>query len=51
MATMLDIGTGSGCIAISLAKNITGSKVSAIDFSEEALGVAKNNASLNNVDS
>ena len=49
-STILDIGTGSGCIAISLAKNILGSRVAAIDFSEEALDVAEHNASLNNVD-
>jgi release factor glutamine methyltransferase len=47
---ILDIGTGSGCIAISLSKNILVSSVSAIDFSEEALDVAKHNALLNNVD-
>jgi release factor glutamine methyltransferase len=48
LSTILDIGTGSGCIAISLSKNILGSEVSAIDFSEEALDVAKVNAALNN---
>ena len=47
---ILDIGTGSGCIAISLSKNILGSSVSAIDFSEEALDVDKQNALLNNED-
>jgi release factor glutamine methyltransferase len=49
-STILDIGTGSGCIAISLAKNILGSRVAAIDFSKDALDVAEHNASLNNVD-
>jgi len=44
---ILDIGTGSGCIAISLAKNILGSKVFAIDISNEALRVASNNARRN----
>ena len=41
---LLDIGTGSGCIAISLAKNIKGSAVSAWDISEEALCIARGNA-------
>ena len=46
---ILDIGTGSGCIAISLAKNITNSQVYAIDVSEKALATANKNAELNNV--
>jgi len=45
----LDIGTGSGCIAITLKKNIPQAIVKAIDVSEEALTVAKQNAELNNV--
>ena len=44
---ILDIGTGSGCIAVSLAKNIPNSEVFAIDVSENALAIAKNNAILN----
>ena len=46
---ILDIGTGSGCIAISLAKNLPKSKVYALDVSKEALKIAIQNAELNNV--
>lgn len=46
----LDIGTGSGCIAISLAKNLPHSKISALDISEEALKIARENAEINEVE-
>lgn len=47
---ILDVGTGSGCIAISLKKNLPGFTVSAIDISEAAITIAKENAVLNNVE-
>lgn len=46
---MLDIGTGSGCIAIALAINLPGSSVTGFDISPEAIVKARENASLNNV--
>lgn len=48
--SILDIGTGSGCIPISLKKQLPMVKVSAIDVSEKALEVAKGNAKLNGVE-
>ena len=44
-----DIGTGSGCIAIALAKQFPNAEVIAIDVSEEALQIAKENAESNGV--
>jgi release factor glutamine methyltransferase len=46
---ILDVGTGSGCIAISLAKNLPNTEVFALDISVEAINVAKNNALMNQV--
>ena len=46
---ILDIGTGSGCIAITLKKEISTSTVTALDISKKALKVAKKNAKLNDV--
>jgi len=44
-----DIGTGSGCIAIALAKHFVNAEVIAFDVSEEALQIAKENAESNGV--
>ncbi|MCJ7446860.1 MAG: peptide chain release factor N(5)-glutamine methyltransferase [Bacteroidales bacterium] len=47
--TILDVGTGTGCIAIALAVNIPGSVITGIDISEGAIKIAKENARLNSV--
>lgn len=47
---IIDIGTGSGCIAISLAKNIPNAQVTALDVSVDALTTAQKNAQNNQVD-
>ena len=47
--SVLDVGTGTGCIAISLAKQFPRAQVTAWDISEEALAVAQQNAETNGV--
>ena len=47
---IVDIGTGSGCIAISVAAEISNATVLCLDISEDALAIAEENASINNVD-
>lgn len=46
---ILDIGTGSGCIAITLAKNLPNAKIFALDVSKDAIKTAKQNAINNDV--
>ena len=46
---VLEIGTGSGCISVSIAKYCPGSRVTAVDISAPALDTAKRNARLNDV--
>ena len=48
-ATALDFGTGTGCIAIALAVKCPAAKITALDFSADALGLAKQNATANKV--
>jgi release factor glutamine methyltransferase len=47
--SILDIGTGSGCIPISLAKHLPNSKVYTLDISDKAIAIAKQNAAVNKV--
>ena len=46
---VLELGTGSGCIAVALAKNHTGMRVTAVDISPAALEIARRNADRNGV--
>ena len=48
--SIIDLGTGSGCIAITLKSKLPNSSIDAVDISSDALDVAKENAKLNNVD-
>ncbi len=47
---VLDVGTGSGCIAISIKKELSILQIFALDISQKALETAKKNAFVNNVD-
>lgn len=49
IVNLIDIGTGSGCIAIALKKHLPKAYVSAVDISSAALATAKENAILNDV--
>ena len=49
-ARILDIGTGSGCIAIALASQLPGNSIEAWDVSSEAIGIGRENAEINQVE-
>jgi len=51
MPAIADVGTGSGIIAITLARHIPGARVVAVDISEKALAVARENAAAHGVES
>ncbi|MCE7992803.1 MAG: peptide chain release factor N(5)-glutamine methyltransferase [Roseivirga sp.] len=46
---VLDIGTGTGCIPVALAKNLNTPSIAALDISKEALALAHENARLNEI--
>ena len=48
--SILDLGTGSGCIAIALSKSLPGATMDACDISDEALSIAKKNGEMNGVE-
>lgn len=48
--SILDIGTGSGCIPVSLAKKLSNATVASVDVSKEAIKVAQKNAVINKAD-
>lgn len=48
--SILDVGTGSGCIALALKNDMKNARVSAVDFSEQALEIARKNARINQLD-
>jgi release factor glutamine methyltransferase len=50
LRTIVDVGTGTGCLAVALAREYREAKVAAIDISDAALAVARRNASRNRVD-
>lgn len=47
---ILDVGTGSGCVAVAIAKNVPTAVLTAADHSHRALAVARGNAAANDVD-
>jgi len=48
--SIVEIGTGSGCIAIALKKNLPNAYITAVDVSRKAIQIAKKNAQYNNAD-
>ena len=48
-STILDVGTGSGCLAVALAREFPGAQILATDVSPAAIRVAKRNAAINGV--